>query len=313
MTSYWIRRVLGAIPVLVGVSLLVFLMLHLIPGDPAYTIAGMDATEEQVRLIRESLGLDQPLHIQYLRFAGGILRGDMGRSLRTRTPVFSELRGRIKYTLTLAAGSVLVAALGGIVLGVISAVRQYSIFDHLGMSIALVGVSTPTFWIAIMLIWIFSVHLRWLPSGGLADNFFSADSLRYLALPIITLAWTIVGMVTRLTRSTMLEVIRQEYVRTARAKGLSEQVVVFKHALRNALLPVITYLGLQFGFLLGGAVVTESVFGIPGVGRYLLQGIYDRDYPVIQSSILIMALAFVLINMLVDLCYSFLDPRISYS
>ncbi len=313
MTSYWIRRCLAMIPVLIGVSLLVFLMIHLIPGDPAHQIAGRDATGEQLRMIRAELGLDRPLHIQYLSFVGNLLRGDMGRSLVTRSPVSHELTRRLPYTIILAVSSVVVAGLGGIVLGVLSAVKQYSLFDHASMSFALLGVSMPTFWIAIMLIWVFAVNLQLLPAGGLPDNIYSLSAIRWLILPVVTLAWTIVGMVTRLTRSTMLEVVRQDYVRTARAKGLSERVVVFRHALRNAMLPVVTYLGLQFGFLLGGAVVTESVFAWPGLGRYLLQGIYDRDYPVIQSSILVMAFAFVAINTLVDLCYGLLDPRISYN
>ena len=286
-------------------------MIHLIPGDPARQIVGMDATEEQVQLVREQLGLNDPLPVQYFRYMGSILRGDLGTSLRTRGPVSREISNRLPYTALLAGGGVLVAGVLGIFLGVISALKQYSIIDHICMIFALVGVSMPTFWIGIMFVWVFAVTLRWFPASGVPQDLLS--SWRHLVLPIETLAWTVIAMVTRLTRSTMLETIRMDYIRTAKAKGLSQRVVVFKHALRNAVLPVITYLGLQFGALLGGAVVTESIFAWPGMGRYLLTGIQDRDYPVIQSSILVFSFMFVMLNLLVDLSYALVDPRISYN
>lgn len=315
MRQYVIRRIFSTVPVLLGVTVCVFLMVHLIPGDPARQIVGQDATEEQVRMVRQQLGLDQPLPTQYLSYLGNVLRGHLGNSLRTRGPVSRELSSRFPYTAVLAGGGVVVAGLGGIVLGVVSAVRQYSVIDHACMILALVGVSMPTFWIGIMFVWLFAVHLRWFPPSGVpaAADLLNPAYAKNLVLPIATIAWTVVAMGTRLTRSTMLEVIRQDYVRTARAKGLSERVVIYKHALRNAILPVVTYIGLQFGFLLGGAVVTESIFAWPGMGRYLLTAIQDRDYPVIQSSILVFSFIFVMLNLVVDVVYALIDPRISYN
>jgi len=313
MINYILRRIMQTIAVLICVSVLIFLMVHMIPGDPARQIAGMDATEEQVTSIRQNLGLDRPLLIQYLRYMRGIVKGDLGRSLRTRALISQELKRRFPYTIILAVFSVFFAGVLGVIFGVFSSVWKYSFFDHFFMMFSLVGVSIPNFWIGIMMILLFSVKLPLLPSGGVPKSFLSVAGVRYIILPVITLGWTIVGMVTRLTRSSMLEVIQQDFIRTAHAKGLPRIKVIFKHALKNAILPVVTYLGLQFGFCLGGAVITETVFSWPGVGRYLLQGVYDRDYPVIQSTILVFSCLFVMTNLVIDISYTFIDPRIRYN
>lgn len=306
------QRLLAAVPVLLGVSILVFLMIHLIPGDPARQIAGMDARPEEVERIRDELGLNDPLPVQYVRYLGDLLKGDFGRSLHSRRPVIEDVKERFPVTLQLAVASTLVATLIGVTAGVISAVYKYKLVDHLVMIGALMGISMPVFVIGLLGMWLFALHLRWLPSGGVGGPWYTWDGLKYMILPALTLAGTSIGIIARLTRSSMLEALRQDYVKTARAKGLSELAVVVKHALRNSLLPVVTYLGLEFGFLLGGAVVTETIFSLPGLGRYLLSAISARDYPIIQACILLGALFFVLVNLVVDVLYSFLDPRIRY-
>jgi len=307
-----VQRLLAAVPVLLGVSILVFLMIHLIPGDPARQIAGMDARPEEVERIRDELGLNDPLPVQYVRYLGDLLKGDFGRSLHSRRPVIEDVKERFPVTLQLAVASTLVATLIGVTAGVISAVYKYKLVDHLVMIGALMGISMPVFVIGLLGMWLFALHLRWLPSGGVGGPWYTWDGLKYMILPALTLAGTSIGIIARLTRSSMLEALRQDYVKTARAKGLSELAVVVKHALRNSLLPVVTYLGLEFGFLLGGAVVTETIFSLPGLGRYLLSAISARDYPIIQACILLGALFFVLVNLVVDVLYSFLDPRIRY-
>jgi peptide/nickel transport system permease protein len=312
MLGYVARRLRATVFVLLGVSITVFAMVRLIPGDPALILAGVDASREQVTDVRRSLGLDQPIWMQYARYVGRALEGDLGKSIHSRRPVWREIQDRFPATLELTAVSLVVAGVAGIVLGVVSAVRRGSLLDAASMVGALAGVSMPIFVLGVLLIWFFSLYLGWLPTGGTPACGACVDHLLHLVLPALTLAGVSVGMVARLTRSTMLEVIHEEFVRTARAKGLAESFVVYKHALRNALIPVVTYMGLQFGVLMGGAVVTEQIFSWPGMGRMLVEAIDSRDYPVIQGAILFMAVVFVLINLLVDVLYGWLDPRISF-
>ncbi len=305
MISYIIRRLLLAIPVLIGVVTLVFLSLRLMPGDPALIMAGEAAPQEVVDRIRDQLGLDQPLIVQYGIYMGNLLRGDLGESVRTRRPVSREIGIRFPATMELAAASMAIAVVFGLLAGLISATRQYSLIDYGTMVGALMGISIPVFWFGLMAMWVFSVQLGWFPVGG-------RGTLRHLVLPAITLGAMSTGMIARMTRSSMLEVLRQDYVRTARAKGLGERVVHMKHALRNALIPVITLAGLQFGTLLGGSVLTETVFTWPGVGRLMVNSIMNRDYPVVQGAVLLIAVVFTAVNLLVDITYSMVDPRIRY-
>jgi len=303
--SYIIRRVLLAIPVLVGVVTLVFLSLRLMPGDPALIMAGEAAPQEVVERIRDQLGLDRPLLVQYGIYMGNLLRGDLGQSVRTRREVTREIGFRFPATMELAAASMAIAMVFGVLAGVVSATKQYSILDYSTMVGALFGISIPVFWFGLMAMWVFSVQLGWFPVGG-------RGTIRHLVLPAITLGAMSTGMIARMTRSSMLEVMRQDYVRTARAKGVTERVVQLKHALRNALIPVLTIAGLQFGTLLGGSVLTETVFTWPGVGRLMVDSIMNRDYPVVQGAVLLIALVFTGVNLLVDIAYSFVDPRIRY-
>ena len=312
MLRYIVRRLVATIPVLFGVSVLVFFMVRLIPGDPVLILAGMEAAGDQVARVRHDLGLDRPIHIQYVSYVGRALRGDMGRSIHSKRPVWEEIKERFPATFELTTVSILIAAFFGIVIGVISAVKQYSIFDHISMVSALASISMPIFLLGLLLMWFFSLYLAWLPTGGRPECFWCLDKLKHLILPSLTLSGAALPMIARLTRSTMLEVIRQEYINTARAKGLPERWVIFKHALRNALIPVVTYMGLQYAILLGGAVVTEQIFSWPGMGRLVVEAIRSRDYPVIQGCILFLAMISVGMNLLVDLLYGFLDPKIRY-
>lgn len=305
MFRYVLKRLLLALPVLLGVSVVVFVAIRLIPGDPALLMAGQAATQEVVQQIRTSLGLDQPLPVQYLYFLRNVIRGDLGRSLFNGAPVVEELAQRFPRTVRLALASILVASLIGIPSGVFAATRRSSWVDTLVMVVALAGVSVPVFWLGLNLILVFSVRLQWLPAFGY-------ESWRHLLLPSVTLGAASAAIVARMTRSAMLEVLSQEYVRTARAKGLGERVVVNRHALRNALIPVVTILGLQLGTLLSGAVLTETVFAWPGIGRLLVEAVLARDYPVIQGATLLIAATFVALNVLVDVLYGLLDPRIRY-
>ena len=298
-----IRRLLLVIPVIVGVSIGVFLMIHLMPGDPARILAGIDASEEDVNRVRHSLGLEDPLPLQYVRFVGRALVGDFGESFRTRKPVLEEVGSRYFNTLLLGVASIVVAILFGGITGIISAVRKYSIFDNLSMMASLVGVSMPTFYLGLMLMLLFSVHLGWFPLVG-------KESWKNLVLPAVTLGAPSAAVISRMVRSSLLEILDQDYIRTARAKGLQEWIVIGKHALRNAMVAVVTVIGLQLGYLLGGAVVTETVFAWPGIGRLVVQSILARDFPVVQTCVLILATTFVLMNLLTDLLYSLLDPRI---
>jgi len=289
---------------MLGVSFIVFTMLYLTPGDPARMMLGEQATEEALEELREDLGLNDHFVIQYGNWLRRIVfEGDFGTSFHTRRPVMDSISERFPATVQLAAAGVLVAVAIGIPLGIISAIKQNSIIDNAAMLFALIGVSMPVFWQALLLILLFAVHLDWLPAMGLT-------SFRHLILPALTLGTGGAAVIARMTRSTMLEVIRQDYIRTARAKGQVESLVTRRHALKNALIPIITVVGLQFGFLLGGAVITETAFTIPGVGRLLVDGINNRDFPVVQGGVLLIALTFSLVNLAVDILYAFVDPRI---
>jgi len=304
MWKYMIKRLLALIPVLIGVSILVFMLMHITPGDPAILMLGERAPEEQLENLRESMGLNEPLPIQYINWIGRVLRGDMGRSLRSRRQVTREIWQRLPNTLSLGFAAAFLAIVVGIPIGVISAVRPNSWMDNIFTGITFAAVGMPVFWTGIMLILIFSVYLRWLPSSGLQWD------IRNFILPTIALASVTTATITRITRSSMLDVLKEDYVRTARSKGISERMVVYKHALRNALIPVVTIMGLQFGRLLAGAVLTETVFAWPGMGRLIVDSIRTNDFPLVQGSILVFALSYALANTFVDFTYAYLDPRL---
>ncbi len=303
--NYILRRLLHIIPVLFGVTLLTFSMLHLIPGDPAQILAGPDASASDIIALRQQMGLDRPLAVQYVGYLEGLARGDLGRSMSTRRPVLEELMDRFPNTLILAVAGVGVAVLLGIPIGVFAAIRARTMVDHAAMVLALLGISAPAFWLGFILMMVFSVHLGWFPSAGYR-------SWGHLVLPAFTLGSGAMAIVARMTRSSLLEVLNQDYVRTARAKGLHEMLVIAKHALRNALIPTTTVVGLSFGSLLGGAVLTEMVFAWPGLGRLIVYSIGIRDLPVIQGAVLLLALTFVLVNLGVDLLYGLIDPRVRH-
>jgi peptide/nickel transport system permease protein len=333
MKFYILKRLLMLVPVLLGVSLLSFSLIHLAPGDPARTIAGEHASPQTINAIIEKYGLDKPLTTQYWVWLKGVLRGDMGRSIVSNENVTREILDRFPNTLELSVFALIIAIVVGFIAGVVSASRQYSIFDYSTMGIALFGVSMPVFWLGIMLMMIFGVFLRWLPIGGRIDTlipfrhitgFYLFDSLvtgnlaafrssfRYLILPSVALATIPMATIARVTRSSMLEVLRQDFIRTERAKGLSETLVIYKHAVRNAMLPVITVIGLNFGLLLAGAILTETVFSWPGMGRYVVNAVRMRDYPAVQGCVLFFAFLFVVVNLITDVLYVFIDPRIKY-
>jgi len=390
MTMYIMRRLVATIPVLIGVSLLVFSFVHLIPGDPAIALLGERASEENVARIRERLGLNEPLPVQYVRFVvgkitfpkvtddmhitaddkpaiqlgdkvlfkqgqtwtdqyelvscrmitsrlfcheGGVIWGDLGRSIHGNIPVATELKRRFPATAELSIMAIIIAILIGIPIGIISALKRNSLIDTFTMVGALVGVSMPIFWLAILLMYVFGLLLGWLPTGGrisvgitvepitgmyILDSLLAhdipatIDAVRHIILPAMALATIPLAIIARMMRSSMLEVLGMDYVRTARAKGLSERVVISRHVVRNAMLPVITIIGLQFGSLLGGAILTETVFSWPGIGKWVFDAISGRDYPIVQSVTLLIAVIFVLINLLVDISYAFLNPRIRY-
>jgi peptide/nickel transport system permease protein len=333
MLRYFIKRVLTVIPVLLGVSLLVFGFIRMIPGDVATTMLGERATPESVARVREQLGLNKPVYEQYLIFIGNALRGDLGRSVLRQEPVTQELIRRFPATIELALSAILIALCVGIPAGIISAIRRGSVFDAGSMLLALTGVSMPVFWLGLMLIYLFAVVLHLLPTGGrlgasieftAATNFLLLDSLlqgnftvffqalRHLILPAIALGSIPMAIIARMTRSAMLEVLSADYIRTAQAKGLKERAVVINHALRNAWLPIVTVVGLQVGRLMSGAILTETVFSWPGIGRWLVDAIYARDFPIVQGATLFIAIIFVGVNLLVDLLYAFVDPRIKF-
>lgn len=304
MGKYIIRRLLLAIPVLIGVSIIAFMILHLSPGDPAQLLAGEDATQEDIQILRERFGLDQPLPVQYFRFIKGMATGDLV-SMKFNEPVLDIVGKRLKNTLLLSFFSITIAVVVGVIAGVLSAVYRYSIIDYISSVAALLGVSMPVFWWGLILILFFSVTLRWLPSGGMGG-------WKTFILPAVVLGTASAGIIARMTRSSMMDVLRQDYITTARSKGLRHRIIIRRHALRNALIPTVTVVGLQFGYMLAGAVLTESVFAWPGVGRLLVTSILSRDYPVVQTTLIMVALTFVLVNLGVDILYAYLDPRIRY-
>ncbi len=305
MLKYFIKRLLGLVPTLAIVAVLVFLFVHMLPGDPARLAAGQDADQQTVELVRKELGLDRPLPEQFVRYFGQMLQGEFGTSMRTRRPVSTEIAERFMPTLLLTITSMAWAVLLGMSIGVISAVYRNRWPDRLGMTLAVSGISFPSFALGMLLMQLFSVQLGWLPTVG-------ADSWRHYILPSLTLGAAVAAVMARFTRASFVEVIQEDFVRTARAKGLPERVVVIKHCLRNALIPVVTMMGLQFGFLLGGSIVVEAVFNWPGLGRLLVDSVTQRDYPVIQTLVLLFSLEFILINLVVDLLYGFINPTIRY-
>jgi peptide/nickel transport system permease protein len=304
-TAHIVRTLLLSLITLFGVSVLIFLMLRVLPGDPARVLAGLDASAEQVDRLRAELGLDQPLLSQYWSFISGVLQGDLGTSARTSRPVTLEIVARMPATLTLAALATLVGSVVGVSAGVIAAVRRNSILDHVISSVAMMGVSMPVYWLGLLLILLFAVTLGWLPAAG-------SEGPPAIVLPAATLGVFSTALVSRMTRASMLEVLGQDYIRTAQAKGAPPRTVIVKHGLRNAFIPVLTVISLQFGALLGGAVLTETVFGWPGIGRLLVDSISARDFAVVQGLVLIYALLFVLLNVFVDVLYVVVDPRIRY-
>ncbi|MGL4999144.1 MAG: nickel ABC transporter permease [Cetobacterium sp.] len=303
MHKYILKRILLLIPVLLGVSFLVFTIMSLTPGDPAQLILGESAPREAIEQLRREMGLNDPFFIQYFKFIKNAVVGNFGYSYTTGREVFGEIFSRFPNTLILAVVGIIIAVCIGIPLGIISATKQYTLIDSVSMIGALLGVSMPVFWLGLMLILTFSVNLRWLPSGGF-------DGFKSLILPSLTLGVGSAAIITRMTRSSMLEVIRQDYIRTARAKGVSEKVVINRHALKNALIPVITVVGLQFGGLLGGAVLTESVYSWPGVGRMMVDAIRQKDTPTVLAAVIFLAVTFSIVNLAVDILYAYVDPRI---
>ncbi len=304
MLTFVLRRLLLAVPVLLGVVFVVMLTVELIPGDAVALMLGEHATKDAVARLRDHLGLDKPLPIRYVEYVGRLVKGDLGRSIQQNRPVVDELADAWPATLQLTIAALAIAALGGVTAGVVSAVWPNSFFDGIARLASLFGLSMPVFWTGLVLIVVFALWLPWLPVGGVGTP-------AHLVLPAVTLALPSVAMLARMTRSSVLEVLREDYVRTARAKGVAERLVVAKHALRNAAIPILTLLGLQAGQLMGGAVLTETVFAWPGLGRLMVKAIFARDYVLLQGAVLVFALAFVLINLAVDLAYGALDPRVS--
>jgi peptide/nickel transport system permease protein len=313
MGRYLIKTLFTIIPTLFGVVTIVFLLTHLTPGDPAIAILGPYATAESVQELRSSLGLDRPLYVQYAKFIRGLIRGDMGRSLVTEQPVLLETLRPFPYTLQLALSGVLISIILGMPVGVLSAIRRNTILDYAVRSTSILGISVPVFFLAIILLLIFSYLLGWFPAIGVGDTSSWRDLLYHLVLPATTIGIYLAVLIMRLTRSCMLEVLGQDYIRTARAKGLTEKAVILIHALRNALLPIVTVVGLCMGQLLGGAILMETVFARQGVGTVLFDAILARDYPQVQGTVLIFACAVIFVNVAVDFLYRFLDPRIKLS
>ena len=313
MAGVILRRLAGAVPILLIVSLITFAMIHLIPGDPATAIAGMSATAEQIANIRRDLGLDQPLLSQLWHWYAALFHGDLGRSLLLGEPVIEATMQRLPVTLALSAYALVITLLIGLGTGIIAALRQNTWIDQAAMVIAMIGISVPNFYLGLLMIILFAVDLGWLPSGGYIA--FTDNPIGWLAtstMPAISLALLLAGLLARSTRSTMLEVLRQDYIRTARAKGLPGRQVILKHALSNALIPITTVIGIIVSLLISGSVVTETLFSIPGIGQLLTQAVLNRDYPMVQGGLLITTALLVLINIGVDVCYALLDPRVRY-
>ena len=305
MRSYLVRRLVLAVPVVLGVATLVFLLIHLVTGDPVEIMLGESALPVDRDALREALGLDRPILEQYGSFLWGLCRGDLGVSLQQRRSVTALIREHYPATLELTLAAMLISLLIALPAGILSGVRQYSAWDHSTMFLALLGVSMPNFWLGPLLIWVFSIQLGWFPVSG-------KGGFAHLLLPALTLGASMAAIVARMTRSAVLEVLREDYVMTARAKGLSEARIILKHVLRNAMLPVLTVVGLQFGALLAGSIITETIFSWPGLGTLMVKAIQTRDYPVVQGCVLVIALSYVLVNLLTDLLYGVIDPRIRY-
>jgi ABC-type dipeptide/oligopeptide/nickel transport system permease component len=305
MIKYTINRLFQLIPMLLVLSIIVFLMIRMIPGDPVSLMLGPDIQKSSLEYERERLGLNDPVPVQYARFISKAVRGDLGMSITTRRPVAEEIAERFPVTFLLAVGGTLVGALIGIIFGIVAAIKHNKLADNIIMVVSLSAVSTPSFFLAMILMFIFCLNLGWFPSIGI-------KSWQGAVMPIMTLGLHAVGFITRTTRSAMLDVINQDYIRTSRSRGVPERVVVYIHAFKNALVPVLTAVGLRFGYLLAGAALVEMVFSIPGVGRFVVDSVTSRDYPAIQGSILVIATTFVLVNTMVDLLYALVDPRIKY-
>lgn len=312
MRKYVTKRILLMFLLLLGMSFLVFASLYIAPGDPAELVAGANATPEDIVRVRAYLGLDQPFLVQYGVYLKNLLTGNLGTSLTTRQPILQEIIVRLPHTLNLACSSMIVAILIGIPAGIIAAIKKDTILDNLLTTTSLAGISIPNFWLGSMLILLFSVTLRWLPTGGMTEPFWTATGFKQAILPSIALGLSVAAGFTRIGRSAMLDVLQSDYIRTAKSKGIKGYKVILIHALRNALIPIITQFGTSFGGLLGGAIITEQVFVINGVGTYLINAINQRNYPVVQSTVLVIAAMFILVNLLVDLVYVLIDPRISY-
>ena len=334
MFSYFVRRMLSTLPMLIAVSVVSFLLLHALPGDPASVLLGQRATEENKRELRSRLGLDQPVHVQYARYVGDMAQGDFGESHRTNQPVADELKQRIPATIELALAAMLIASIVGVSLGIMAAVKPRTIADFACLSVALTGVSMPVFWLGFLVQKLFAGELKWLPFSGRLDfgawstfesdtGFYVLDAafvyqnpellfdvLTHLTLPAFVLATVPMALIARITRATMLETLKQDYIRTAKAKGAGPAAVVIRHGLRNALIPIITAIATQFGYLLGGAVLTETIFAWPGLGRYVIEAIDVLDARPLQASVLIIACTFIIVNLLTDLSYAFIDPRL---
>jgi peptide/nickel transport system permease protein len=316
MSQFIIRRLLLVLPVLFGVSVVVFGIMHLSPGDPARIMLGAGASTEDVVRVRQEFGLDRPIYVQYWNWISGVVQGDMGRSISLHRPVLPEVMMRFQNTVLLTSVAILISFSLGIAMGVVSAVKRGSLFDRLLILTATIGLSLPAFWFAMMLIILFSVNLGWLPGTGMTSSiggggFF--DIAKHMILPALALSVVPMAVVARYTRSTVLEVIAQDYVNTARAKGLRERVIIMRHVLRNAMVVIITMLGLQIGFMLAGAVYIENVFSWPGLGHMLVEAILRRDYPLVQGGVLVVATSYVFVNLLTDIAYGYLDPRIRLS
>jgi len=306
MTTYIIRRLFMVIPILLGAATIVFALMFIVPGDPARLLMGQHSDEQTLATIKKELGLDQPVYIQYVKFIGRLARGDLGMSYRQKRPVAQIIRERFPATVKLAVTSMIIAVIVGVAAGILAASFRNTVLDWLVMIFSLSGISMPVFWLGMMLILVFASGLGWLPVGGYGRS----GDLRHIALPALSLAAISVGYIARMMRSSMLEVIGKDYIRTARAKGLSRRTVILRHALRNAFIPVITLIGINFASLLGGAVATETVFAWPGLGRATIDAIRVRDLPVVEGCVMFLALIFVIANLLVDLSYAWLDPRI---
>lgn len=305
MFVYAVRRILQLIPVLLAISFIVFFIIHLIPGDPVRNMLGIEASRTEVEAERERLGLNDPLPEQYIRYIGDVIQGDLGVSIFSKGKITDEIIKRYPSTVKLAVGGTIFATVFGVIIGVVCAIKRNTVTDSSLVVVALMAVSTPSFFLALLLMLLFTSTLRWLPSIGLKTS-------AHYVLPIITLGMQSVGLIARTTRSAMLEVLTQDYIRTSRSRGIPERVIVYLHALKNAMIPVLTAVGLRFGGLLAGSTLVETVFSIPGIGRYMVEGVLKRDYPVVQGTVLVLAITFVIVNMLVDLLYAVVDPRIRY-